>query len=251
MDCLWSERGYYGRKWVKALSLEYKVLFDFIWRNTDKLGRWPVDFDSVYLYLGLIFDPVEAEKILSDQIIVLDDGEYWFLKHWNHAQFQKFNDSNPARKAQKIKLLDEKLFHLLPFHSDSENSSEASPSLVTRLVNSPNNNNNNNYSYSYKEGGPGGGDEDSKKIEWRLRKKIRDAEKKEITVFWIEKLLSATRPELFPVIQDEVEKRSLNFLEFFKRAERKIRERREKLTGDIPQEPKEEPEEVLFEERKG
>jgi hypothetical protein len=84
---------------LKGLEAPYKLLWLYILDDCDHSGIWLVDMDVANIRLGQQIDVNDAISELSDNIIVLDDGDKWFIPEFISFQYGELSLDNRVHKS--------------------------------------------------------------------------------------------------------------------------------------------------------
>lgn len=105
-------------KWKKPLlkniPMEYKLLWLYICDDCDHAGIWDVDFDVAELRVGEQLSEEKANEYFKGKIILIDDGQKWFIPSFVEFQYGELNEKNRAHESvikilKKHNLLNENL----------------------------------------------------------------------------------------------------------------------------------------------
>lgn len=95
-------------KWKKPLlkniPMEYKLLWLYICDDCDHAGIWDVDFDVAELRVGEQLSEEKANEYFKGKIILIDDGQKWFIPSFIEFQYGELNEKNRAHESV-IKIL--------------------------------------------------------------------------------------------------------------------------------------------------
>ncbi len=84
------------KPFLKNLTPELKLLWFYILDDCDIAGLWQVDFDVAQIRTGCKFDSEKVLNSFGDHIIILDEGNKWFipsfLEFQNGSQLSKTNN---------------------------------------------------------------------------------------------------------------------------------------------------------------
>lgn len=95
-------------KWKKALlksmPAAYKLLWLYICDECDHAGVWQVELDIAILRIGENVDKEEAIKIFGKKIVVIDEGNKWYIPSFIDFQYGELNPKINAH-ASVIRIL--------------------------------------------------------------------------------------------------------------------------------------------------
>tara|TARA_R100001086_G_scaffold250033_1_gene192784 strand:- start:5330 stop:6142 length:813 start_codon:yes stop_codon:yes gene_type:complete len=101
----------YRKGFIRSLTIEQKVLWDYICTECDNAGVWEVELDIAGLRLArkgdppIQFDESEIIAAFGDKIHVFDNGKKWFIPTFIPFQYGKqLNPKNNAHKSVIEKL---------------------------------------------------------------------------------------------------------------------------------------------------
>lgn len=91
----------YKKSFMRAMPGAYKLLWDFLLHDCDHAGIWTVDFEAAQLYIGkdMEINPDLALKYFNSdkqRVIVLENGNKWFLTGFVEFQYIKLSETNRA-----------------------------------------------------------------------------------------------------------------------------------------------------------
>lgn len=99
---------------IKSLSPEFKLFWVYIINDCDHSGIWETDFEVAELRLGIKLDLEKLKKSLDNKIVVLDDGQKWFIPAFIEFQYGKLSLQNRVHNSvisnlKKFNLINEDL----------------------------------------------------------------------------------------------------------------------------------------------
>ncbi len=75
------------KQFVKSLSSELKLIWLYILDDCDIVGLWQVDWEVLQYRLGVKISMSEAYDKLKENVVILEDGEKWFLPSFIEFQY--------------------------------------------------------------------------------------------------------------------------------------------------------------------
>ena len=75
------------KPFIRGLSSKYKLLWLYILDDCDISGLWQVDLEVAEIRIGEKFDMQDALTIFIDHIVVIDNGEKWFIPSFLEFQY--------------------------------------------------------------------------------------------------------------------------------------------------------------------
>jgi hypothetical protein len=91
----------YKKPFIRGLQGAYKLLWDYLYHDCDHAGIWIVDFDIAQIYIGsdMKVNQRDALKFFKEKIIVIDNGEKWFIPSFIEFQYGVLNPENRAHNS--------------------------------------------------------------------------------------------------------------------------------------------------------
>lgn len=84
---------------IRSLQAPYKLLWLYILDDCDHAGIWQVDMPVAEIRIGEKLDEKEAIKSFGDKIVVIDNGEKWFIKDFIEFQYGELNPTNRVHES--------------------------------------------------------------------------------------------------------------------------------------------------------
>ena len=85
-------------KWKKAflrkLPLKYKLFWLYLLDDCNHAGIWEVDLEVASIKIGLQLDEADTLKHFEKKIVVIDDGNKWFIPSFIEFQYGELKQSN-------------------------------------------------------------------------------------------------------------------------------------------------------------
>ena len=102
------------KPFIRGLQGTYKLLWFYILDDCDTAGIWQLDFEVASIRIGETITEKIAKEVFKDKIIILDDGQKWFIPSFIDFQYGKLQENNRAHtkailSLRKYNLLDEHL----------------------------------------------------------------------------------------------------------------------------------------------
>lgn len=85
------------KPFIRSLKAPYKLLWFYICDDCDHAGIWQVDMDVAIIRIGEKVNIADAKKFFDEKIIILDNGNKWFIPSF--IDFQYPSGLNPTNKA--------------------------------------------------------------------------------------------------------------------------------------------------------
>lgn len=85
---------------IKSIPIKYKLLWFYILDDCDIAGLWRVDIEIACIRCGQKFDVAKALEIFKEKIIVIDNGNKWFIPSFIEFQYgQQLSKTNNIFKS--------------------------------------------------------------------------------------------------------------------------------------------------------
>ncbi len=89
----------FKKRWIKDLSMEYKLFWVYLLDHCNHAGIWDVEMDIANVRLGTDLKEEETLKAFSGKIISLDNGNKWFIPKFVTFQYSELNENVKAHKS--------------------------------------------------------------------------------------------------------------------------------------------------------
>lgn len=104
----------WNKPFIRSLKAPYKLLWFYILDECDHAGIWQVDFQVAQIKIGEKINKKDAIQIFNNKIIILDNGEKWFIPSFIEFQYGELQENNRAHRnviylLTKYELINEKL----------------------------------------------------------------------------------------------------------------------------------------------
>lgn len=93
-----TDTGKWKRPWFRALSMQAKVLWQYICDDCDHAGIWIADFDLVTFQVGFRVDEAILKRLLGTKIVRLN-GEKFFIPSFFEFQYAETKDGFKAKQS--------------------------------------------------------------------------------------------------------------------------------------------------------
>lgn len=93
-----TDTGKWKRQWFRALSLEAKVLWQYLIDECDHVGIWVADFELASFQVSFDVDEEKLAKLLGDKIVKLDTDKY-FIPSFFEFQYADAKDGFKAKQS--------------------------------------------------------------------------------------------------------------------------------------------------------
>jgi len=89
----------FKKKFIRGLQGAYKLLWIYIYHDCNHAGIWETDFEVASIKIGLDITEEGAIKEFNNKIILIDNGEKWFIPSFIEFQYGKLNPDNRAHNS--------------------------------------------------------------------------------------------------------------------------------------------------------
>jgi hypothetical protein len=112
----------WNKKFLRGLQAPYKLLWFYILDECSVAGIWEVDFEVAQIKIGEKLNEQKAIEAFSERIVLISNGDKWFIPPFIEFQYGKLQDTNRAHtKAietlKKFCLLNDRLEIIKPLTS--------------------------------------------------------------------------------------------------------------------------------------
>lgn len=102
------------KPFIRSLPVSYRLLWFYVLDDCDLAGLWQVDFEIAQIRIGCQLEQAKALDYFKDHIILIDEGEKWFIPAFLEFQYgsQLSKTNNIFKSIEKILIRYNLLQHL-------------------------------------------------------------------------------------------------------------------------------------------
>lgn len=101
--------------WFMDLPNKYKLFWIYLITNCEYTGIWQVNYKVAQFYVGEHLEPSECERVMSDRIVKIEGGKYWFMPKFIEFQYgHELKYSNSTVRNVIKTLIQKSLISYLP-----------------------------------------------------------------------------------------------------------------------------------------
>jgi len=96
-----SETEIWKEQWYRELPVEYKSFWKYLCDNCDACGVWTKDIELASFQIGTRIDEKKALELFNkekERIVVLNNGEKWFITQFVSFQYGQLSNKSPVHK---------------------------------------------------------------------------------------------------------------------------------------------------------
>lgn len=86
----------WGKKFIRGLKPNYKLLWLYILDECNTAGIWDVDIEVAEIKIGIKLNESEALNAFAGKVMQIDGGEKWFIPAFIEFQYGELSENNRA-----------------------------------------------------------------------------------------------------------------------------------------------------------
>ena len=94
-----SDTDLFKKKFVRGLQGAYKLLWIYIYHDCNHAGMWEPDFEVASLRIGFNVTEQIAKEQFGEKIVLIENGDKWFIPSFIEFQYGKLNVENRAHNS--------------------------------------------------------------------------------------------------------------------------------------------------------